>query len=391
MEYISTKEAATKWGISTSRITLLANEGRIPGAYRLGKSWLIPASATKPEPLEASRPGTAKKVPDKFSFPLYHFRPDWSSVKESQLSKQQQILLQAETAVLECRFADAYPLLESILKIPDDIVSEIACLWNAGICCIALNKPDNYSKIDLQLQMLLSKDFPHRNDLVILRDVLRSYVETIDFAASHYTYSPDIHEQCIPLACILLGYAGLTKESLKPFSADTALLELNLRLLKTTGAVIAMEFMHCYLLGIYYMRQEIENAKKHAKAAVQIAFENKFYFPLVTYYRYYAQTFSPILEQYPQEFQKHCHECISQYEENFTSFLSSISEYAIFSRFTGEDYTYAHEVFMGLTNTRIAEKLGVSKQTVKRRIQKMCEKLDVNSKKELIEYLHNYM
>ena len=48
MEYITTKEASEKWGISTTRITILANQGRIPGAQRLGKSWLIPASATKP-------------------------------------------------------------------------------------------------------------------------------------------------------------------------------------------------------------------------------------------------------------------------------------------------------------------------------------------------------
>lgn len=284
MEYITTKEASKKWGISTSRITLLASQGRIPGAYRLGKSWLIPSGATKPEALKPSRQGSAKESSEDFSFPLYHFRPDWSSAKEEQFLPQQQILLQAETAVLECRFSDAYMLLESILKSPDDIVTEIGSLGLAGICCIALNKFKDYSRINLRLQILLSDDFPHRDDLVIILDFLKTYVETLDYSANGYTYNPDVHEQCVPMACVLAGFTGYAKESANPGSADISSLELILRFLKTTGAVIAVEFIHCHLAAIYDMRKEIKKAGNHAKAAIQIAYENKFYLPLATYY-----------------------------------------------------------------------------------------------------------
>lgn len=42
------KEAAALWGISTTRITVLCREGRIPGAEKVGKSWKIPANTQKP-------------------------------------------------------------------------------------------------------------------------------------------------------------------------------------------------------------------------------------------------------------------------------------------------------------------------------------------------------
>lgn len=61
MEYMTTKEASAKWGISTSRITILANEGRIPGAQRFGRSWLIPFSAPKPPELKPDRSGSVRK------------------------------------------------------------------------------------------------------------------------------------------------------------------------------------------------------------------------------------------------------------------------------------------------------------------------------------------
>ena len=391
MEYITTKEAAIKWNISTSRITLLANEGRIPGAYRLGKSWLIPASATKPEPRKANHTGLDINEADDFSFPLYHFRPDWSYIKENVLSEQQQRLLMAETAVLECRFSDAYPILEELLKSSDDIVIEIGCLWNAGICCIGLNKPDDFTRFFLRLQMLLSEDFPHHNDLMVIYDSLNTYVETIDSATNSDSFNTDIHEHAIPLACLHNGYVLLAREAVNPGSADTTLMELNLRFLNNTSAVVAIEMMHCHLLGIYFLRQDMNEAEKHAKAVLKMAFENKYYYPLVMYYRFYAEVFSPILELYPVDFQDHCHSLISEYEKNNDAFFSFFNEYSLFAKLTKAEYSYAQGVFMGLTNVLIADRLGVSQQTVKRRLAGIYDKLGVNSKKELVEYMYKYM
>ena len=48
MEYITAMEAAGKWGISDRRVRVLCSQGRIPGAHKDGKSYRIPADATKP-------------------------------------------------------------------------------------------------------------------------------------------------------------------------------------------------------------------------------------------------------------------------------------------------------------------------------------------------------
>lgn len=48
MDFITVKEAAEKWGVSTRRVQILCAEKRIRGAYRFGKSWMIPATAILP-------------------------------------------------------------------------------------------------------------------------------------------------------------------------------------------------------------------------------------------------------------------------------------------------------------------------------------------------------
>lgn len=48
MEYLSIKQTSDKWKISVRRIQTLCTTGRIPGAQKIGYSWIIPADAEKP-------------------------------------------------------------------------------------------------------------------------------------------------------------------------------------------------------------------------------------------------------------------------------------------------------------------------------------------------------
>lgn len=55
--FLSIREAAEKWNVSERRINQYCAEGRIPGAQKFGKSWAIPAGAEKPgDPRRARRP-----------------------------------------------------------------------------------------------------------------------------------------------------------------------------------------------------------------------------------------------------------------------------------------------------------------------------------------------
>lgn len=48
MEYLTTTEMAKIWNLSSRRISVLCTNGRIDGAIKKGKMWLLPADAKKP-------------------------------------------------------------------------------------------------------------------------------------------------------------------------------------------------------------------------------------------------------------------------------------------------------------------------------------------------------
>lgn len=53
MDYLTTVEMSEIWNITSRRIGVLCSTGRIEGAIKKGKTWLIPSNVEKP--LDARR------------------------------------------------------------------------------------------------------------------------------------------------------------------------------------------------------------------------------------------------------------------------------------------------------------------------------------------------
>ena len=47
-KYLTIKEVAEKWNLSTRRVQKMCADGIIPGVIHFGKAWAIPADAEKP-------------------------------------------------------------------------------------------------------------------------------------------------------------------------------------------------------------------------------------------------------------------------------------------------------------------------------------------------------
>jgi hypothetical protein len=46
--FITVQEAADKWGITSRQVQILCKNGRIEGATRMSRIWIIPENAKKP-------------------------------------------------------------------------------------------------------------------------------------------------------------------------------------------------------------------------------------------------------------------------------------------------------------------------------------------------------
>lgn len=56
MDFVTVKDAAEKWGVTPRRVQILCSQGRIKGAVRFGKSWMIPQRAVLPSSAKGEEP-----------------------------------------------------------------------------------------------------------------------------------------------------------------------------------------------------------------------------------------------------------------------------------------------------------------------------------------------
>lgn len=64
MDYMTVKQAAELWGVSDRRVRVLCAEGRIPGAVRQGRAYLLPSNTLKPADGRSLR---GKLIPERYA------------------------------------------------------------------------------------------------------------------------------------------------------------------------------------------------------------------------------------------------------------------------------------------------------------------------------------
>ena len=77
MKYLTTSQIAEKWGLTERRIRMMCQEGKIEGAFLVGKTWNIPENAEKPQRVNAKLVSTKEKWKEILSLKeeLDHKRP----------------------------------------------------------------------------------------------------------------------------------------------------------------------------------------------------------------------------------------------------------------------------------------------------------------------------
>ena len=107
MEYIGISEVAKKWGLTQRNIQMLCSNGRIEGAVRFGRAWMIPKNAKKPidgrtkgakELADRDMP-LPKKTPFLYMSDLYNTPGTADMIGESlSYNQEARILFEAEVA-----------------------------------------------------------------------------------------------------------------------------------------------------------------------------------------------------------------------------------------------------------------------------------------------------
>lgn len=145
MEYMSIDDAAKKWGLSTRSIQLMCANGRVEGAMRLSRVWMIPTDAKKPvdgrtkagkKQADGNMP-LPRKTPLLYMSDLYRTPGTADAVTESlAYHHEARILFEAEVAYSRGRIDEVYDWANYLLTKHSGFYAVIAAGMLLALCAI---------------------------------------------------------------------------------------------------------------------------------------------------------------------------------------------------------------------------------------------------------------
>jgi len=388
MDYISVKEASKKWKIDTSRIGLLAREGRIKGAIIVGRNWLIPSNAEKPIDLRKTRTNTKEEV-DYFRFPIFVGLP--KDKFNPPLSSDELSLRTAQIHFYKCNFDQAEKILIKLCDSCENIYVKICSLFFMCILIAAYNTKLSWDEYYRKFISCLDEDYKNKMEMQLLKPLLDTYLGLYNSAGKKLSikYKYKYHESSYCIYSYLSFFHLIDPNSIELDLKNFEIYEVLCQEMENSGHILEAQSLHRMLFVSYLLLQNNDQMMYHLGQVISIAKQYDLLYIAAEFEPYYQEYYSIILKQYPDEFIEKIHQHGKAIYDNFALFNKKFGLSKLYSELSERDYQIVLYKLQGYLNKQIAIKMNISERTVANRLSTVYEKLGIKNKSELVSILQN--
>lgn len=403
MEYFNIKETAEKWGISTRRLQTLCANGKVEGATRFGKAWMIPKTTQKPIDgrtkagkntihsfLEKDMP-MPRKTPFLHMTDLYSLAGNAEkSIAALESNPEAQILLSAEIAYSKGNIEKVYDSAYYLLHKHSGFYAVISAGMLLGLCAIWRGDLNMWRQAKIHIA-----EAPAKSDAD--RDIMAFSITAIDSILYDVSSFPEwfkicrfepLHKDALPAAKVFyakylyaIGYALATKQfelqgvhglSLLTMIPNT--IEPMISQAVADNSVIAEIYLRMTCAAIYYTGGNEEQAIYHIDRALTLALPDKLFGILAEY----GHTLNSLLEQritrVDEEAWFTIRDLTQVYMAGWTKLSGSVRGKNLATTLSPKEREVAKLAAFGFKNSQIAETLNMSISTVKQAVTNISNK-----------------
>lgn len=398
--YLSIREAAEKWGVSERRINQYCSEGRIPGVQRFGKSWAIPIDAEKPgDPRRVRR--QVKSAPAQVMggspldranlMPLMNtaFAPGHCrEAVEAMAAGPQQEIAFAEYYYFSGHPEEAAKAAELYLTSPDMGARLSACLiyaysnlsigeiprarfalgeLNASLTAAGKQAPQFRAAAAfiastgaVLLHLPLPEEMPEAPSfLPMLPPGLRAFAL---YVQAHHLYLKEEYARS----------AGIVEATLAMGAANYP---------------IPAIYLHLVAVMDYMSLKQPDRAETHLLTAWEIARPDDLIEGFGEHHGLLGAMLEAVIKpKWPKDF-KRIIEITYRFSSGWRRVHNPITGHNVAADLTTTEFAMAMLAARGWTNQEIAEHLHISANTVKSHLSEVMRKLNVETRKELKQYM----
>ena len=403
MEYLNITETAEKWGISPRRLQTLCANGKVEGATRFGKAWMIPKNTQKPIDgrTKASKGKVAsllkKDMPMPRKTPFLHMTDLYSvagnaekSIAALESNPEAQILLEAEIAYSKGNIEKVYDSAYYLLHKHSGFYAVISAGMLLGLCAIWRGDLNMWRQAKIHIAEAPAKSEADR-------DIMAFSITAIDSILYDVSSFPEwfklgrfepLHKDALPAAKVFyakylyaVGYALATKQlelqgvqglSLLTMIPNT--IEPMISQAVADNSIIAEIYLRMTCATIYHTSGNREQAIYHIDRALALALPDKLFGILAEY----GRTLDALLEQRISKIDADAwykvRDLYSIYMAGWTKLSGSVRGKNLATTLSAKEREVAKLAAFGFKNGQIAAALNMSVSAVKQAVTNVSNK-----------------
>ena len=399
MKFLKIEEIAAKWGISPRAVQLLCKEGKIVGAERFGRAWMIPEDAARPidrrtregRVLNEENQPLPRNTPFLYMTDLYSVPGMANEASELLVNHiEARVLFEAEIAYARGEVDKVYASASYLLGRHSGFYAVISAGMLLAQCAIWRGDIEMWRAAKMHIS-----EAPAQNDFD--RDIMLLAICAVDIMLYDVTDFPDwfrrgcfepLHKDALPAARVYyakylytIAYAVATGELLLEGMDGLSLMRILPNTIepmvsqaKADNALVSEIYLRLNCATIYHNSGDNEQAIRHIDRAIALAMPDKLYGILSEYCRVMDSLMEERLSKIDPEAWKAVKALYRVYNEGWSRLSGSVRGKTLATTLSAKEREVAKLAAFGMSNAQIAEKLHMSVSVVKQAIRVTSEK-----------------
>lgn len=390
MGYISTVEAAEKWNISRRSVRQYIENDRIPGVIKSCGRILIPEDAEKPHDRRKKSTDCHEVViaPNPFVLTTAVYTPGCaegylSGVEDEEkriLGNTELAFFRGDVRLAEKLASELESSESSLLRCGSFLAHSMCSMYTGNLSGImtAYTLVKNVS-VNPQTTVTVKKLALFFNLYFNIMVHNTKQLELPGVAIDAFAVEKELRPMAVYAYAHYLHLTGDTDRAI-------GLCEGVIAMMRRTCPV--SEIFLCLLLAAGYVSKSVwDKAEYYFRYAWSIASPDRLFLPFAEYRGVLFGLLEKCLRyDYPEEY-KYITELALAYHGNWISVHNALTGDTVSDKLTGIEFNIAMLASRGVSNSEIAEYLGISVNSVRAHLRNIFNKLCIGSRKELLKYV----
>ncbi len=403
MDYLNITETAEKWGISHRRLQTLCANGKVEGATRFGKAWMIPATAQKPidgrtrASKESKDMLNDKNLPMPRKTPFLHMTDLYSTAGTAEKSiavlegnTEAKTLFAAEIAYSKGDIEKVYDSAYYLLHKHSGFYAVISAGMLLGLCAIWRGDLNLWRQSKIHIAEAPAKTEADR-------DIVAFSITAIDSILYNVSSFPEwfktgrfepLHKDALPAAKVFyakylyaVGYSLATKQlelhGIQGLALMTVIpnaIEPMIAQAVADNSVIAEIYLRMTCAAVYYISGNNEQAIYHMDRAIAMALPDRLFGILAEYGRVLDYLLEQRISRVDAEAWNEVRNLYHIYMAGWTKLSGSVRGKNLATTLSPKEREVAKLAAFGFKNSQIADKLNISLSAVKQAVTSVSNK-----------------